>query len=117
MGKPFFISGFSVKLLLLPTDYYRHENPSGLLHIYNKLFSLKLAKFVYDAEVTGLYYTIDGDFRPGSSNFETWQNLRISVHGLNEKLSVLLNEILDQINSFQGRGINFVFMKKVIFTR
>ena len=78
---------------------------------------MKLAKFVYDAEVTGLYYTIDGDFRPGSSNFETWQNLRISVHGLNEKLSVLLNEILDQINSFQGRGINFVFMKKVIFTR
>ena len=85
--------------------HFRHENPSGLLHIYNKLFTLKLAKFVYEAEVTGLYYTIDGDFRPGSSNFETWQNLRISVQGLNEKLNVLLNEILDQINSFQAKGL------------
>ena len=83
-----------------------------MLHIYNKLFSLKLAKFVYDAEVTGLYYTIDGGFRPGSSNFDTWQNLRISVHGLNEKLNVLLNEILDQINSFQVTEEEFNNAKK-----
>jgi len=93
--------------------HFRHQTPhAGLLHIYNKILTLKIAKVVYEAETTGLYYSISGDFSPRGNNFETGQSLRISVTGLNEKLSVLLNEILDEINSFDLTEAEFDSAKK-----
>ena len=89
-----------------------HNHRPGLLHLYNKIFTLKIAKVVYEAETTGLYYSIDGDFSPRSSNFETSQTLKIGVNGLNEKLNVLLNEILVQINNFELTEAEFDQAKK-----
>ena len=112
------------------------------MHLYNKILCLKIAKKVYEAEAAGLNYSIDGDFAPckydfttlkfmifrdkndytikffinrlflASNNIELGDNLDLTVWGVNQKLTVLLDELLNEIENLKVTETEFNDSKK-----
>ena len=68
----------------------------------------------YDADNAGLKSTIGGGFAPIGNNFKLDNNLSISLEGLNQKLGLLLDEILNVIENFDLKKSEFEEFKKVL---
>ena len=114
----------------------------SVMHLYNKILCLKIVKKVYEAEAAGLNYSIDGDFAPckcqfitteftifrhprivghdlifhqlflASNNIELGDNLDLTVWGVNQKLTVLLDELLNEIENLKVTETEFNDSKK-----
>ena len=84
------------------------------IHLYNKLLVPMINKQCYDADNAGLKSTIGGGFAPIGNNFKLDNNLSISLEGLNQKLGLLLDEILNVIENFDLKKSEFEEFKKVL---
>ena len=84
------------------------------IHLYNKLLVQMINKQCYDADNAGLKSTIGGGFAPIGNNFKLDNNLSISLEGLNQKLGLLLDEILTVIENFDLERSDFDEFKKVL---
>ena len=85
------------------------------IHLYNKLLIPMINKHCYDADNAGLKSTVEGGFMPIGNNFKLDDNLSITLEGLNQKLGLLLDEILSVIDNFYLKSNEFEEMKKVLF--
>ncbi|XP_041369113.1 insulin-degrading enzyme-like [Gigantopelta aegis] len=65
-----------------------HANMNSL---FVNLFSDSLNEYAYDAELAGLYYSLDSSI----------YGIHLSVRGYNEKQHVLLKKVLDKLTSFK----------------
>ena len=86
----------------------------AMIHLYNKLLVPMINKQCYDADNAGLKSTIGGVFAPVGNNFKLDDNLSITLEGLNQKLGLLLDEILSVINNFDLNECEFDEFKKVL---
>ena len=84
------------------------------IHLYNKLLIPMINKHCYDADNAGLKSTLGGGFAPIGNNFKLDDNLSITLEGLNQKLGLLLGEILSVIDNFDLKRNEFEEMKKVL---
>ena len=84
------------------------------IHLYNKLLVPMINKQCYDVDNAGLKSTIGGGFAPIGNNFKLDNNLSISLEGLNQKLGLLLDEILNVIENFDLKKSEFEELKKVL---
>ena len=92
-------------------DFYMNQ---ATIHLYNKLLVQMINKQCYDADNAGLKSTIGGGFAPIGNNFKLDNNLSISLEGLNQKLGLLLDEILTVIENFDLERSDFDEFKKVL---
>ena len=92
-------------------DVYMNQ---ATIHLYNKLLVQMINKQCYDADNAGLKSTIGGGFAPIGNNFKLDNNLSISLEGLNQKLGLLLDEILTVIENFDLEKSDFEEFKKVL---
>ena len=91
-----------------------HMN-QATIHLYNKLLVQMINKQCYDADNAGLKSTVHGGgFAPIGNNFKLDNNLSISLEGLNQKLGLLLDEILNVIENFDLKKSEFEEFKKVL---
>ena len=84
------------------------------IHLYNKLLVPMINKRCYDADNAGLKSTIGGGFAPNGNNFQLDNTLSIILEGLNQKLGLLLDEILSVIKNFNLKKGVFEEFKKVL---
>ena len=92
-------------------DVYMNQ---ATIHLYNKLLVQMINKQCYDADNAGLKSTIGGGFAPIGNNFKLDNNLSISLEGLNQKLGLLLDEIVTVIENFDLEKSDFEEFKKVL---
>lgn len=80
---------------------YLDPHHTNLTSLFLKLFRDDLNEYTYDADLAGLYYTINN----------TKRFIEVAISGYNEKQHVLLEKILDKLIHFRVSPDRFKVLK------